>query len=299
MSDALEQAYRHCQGVARIHARNFYYAFRTLPLKKRRAIYAAYAYCRLCDDVADGELPISEKRERFDRIRELLDASMSRDGEAGDLPPEFTALRDAAAAFDIPRAYFEEIIEGVESDLEKTRFADFDELRGYCYKVASVVGLICIEVFGYEDPRAREYAVDMGIALQLTNILRDVKEDADIDRIYIPQDEIARFGVSESDIKAGVLNDNLLSLMKHQADRARDYYRKSQPLFDLIEPRARACPRVLHAAYAAILDRIEESRFDVFSRRIGLSAREKLLITARLWMGSVIPSIPAIGRPSR
>ena len=216
----LDSAYDHCQRVAKEHAKNFYYAFRTLPLHKRRAIYAAYAICRLWDDIADEDAPLSEKRRMFAETRRTLAATLScpsnnplsLEGEGrgeGDIdkpdstltphsspltPPEFIALADATTAFGIPGKYFDEILDGVESDLVKTRFADFSELRDYCYKVASVVGLICIEVFGYDDPSAEGYAVDMGIALQLTNILRDLSEDAERDRIYLPQDEMARFG---------------------------------------------------------------------------------------------------------
>ena len=185
------------------------------------------------------------------------------------------------------------MIDGVESDLTKTRFADFSELRTYCYKVASVVGLICIEIFGYRDPKAaRKYAIDMGLALQLTNILRDLKEDAERYRIYIPQEDLDRFGYSEDDLMRGVVNERFRSLMNYQADRARSYYESSRPLFDLIEPESRACLRLLHTAYGAILDRIEAYGFDVFSQRVGLSVREKLTMTARLWLGSL-----TFGRP--
>ena len=318
----LDSAYDHCQRVAKEHAKNFYYAFRTLPLRKRRAIYAAYAICRLWDDIADEDAPLSEKRRMFAETRRTLAATLScpsnnplsLEGEGrgeGDIdkpdstltphsspltPPEFIALADATTAFGIPARYFDEILDGVESDLVKTRFADFAELRDYCYKVASVVGLICIEVFGYDDPSAEGYAVDMGIALQLTNILRDLKEDADRDRIYLPQDEMARFGYTDEDLKNRVVNEPFRSLMRYQAERARSYYARSRPLFDMVELESRTCLRVLHEAYAAILDRIEQSGFDVYSQRIGLSASEKLLITARLWLGSAALGIPLVRR---
>ena len=316
----LERAYDHCQQVAKEHARNFYYAFRTLPLHKRRAIYAAYAICRLWDDIADDDTPLSEKRRMFAETRRTLASALHvpysdtgsapsnsservhvspsplmGEGEAR-VPLEFLALADATRVFGIPVRYYDDILEGVESDLVKDRFADFSELRDYCYKVASAVGLICIEVFGYEDPRAEGYAVDMGIALQLTNILRDLDEDAERDRIYLPQDEMARFGYTEADLKNRVVNEPFRSLMKYQVDRARSYYERSTPLFDLVELESRTCLRVLHEAYSAILDRIEQSGFDVYSQRIGLSASEKLLITARLWVGNVALGIPVVRR---
>ena len=299
----LERAYDHCQQVAKEHAKNFYYASRTLPAPKRRAIYATYAICRLWDDIADDDAPLSEKRRLFDETRRTLASALSRpvDEETQcnrwlEFPPEFIALADAINAFGIPFRYFDEILDGVESDLVKDRFADFAELRDYCYKVASAVGLICIEVFGYDDPRAEEYAVDMGIALQLTNILRDLDEDAGRNRIYIPQDEMAEFGYTEEDLKNRVVNEQFRLLMKYQVERARSYYQRSRPLFDMVEPESRTCLRVLHEAYAAILDRIEQSGFEVYSQRIGLSAGEKLLITARLWIGSAVLGIPVVRR---
>ena len=296
----LDSAYDHCQRVAKEHAKNFYYAFRTLPPRKRRAIYAAYAICRLWDDIADDDTPLSEKRRMFAETRRTLAATLSGETltphSSPLTPPEFIALADATTAFSIPIHYYDAILEGVESDLVKTRFADFAELRDYCYKVASVVGLICIEVFGYDDPSAEGYAVDMGIALQLTNILRDLNEDAERDRIYLPQDEMARFGYTDQDLKNRVVNEPFRSLMKYQAERARSYYARSRPLFDMVELESRTCLRVLHEAYAAILDRIEQSGFDVYSQRIGLSASEKLLITARLWIGSAALTIPLVRR---
>jgi phytoene synthase len=302
-ADVLDIAYDHCQQVAKEHAKNFYYASRTLPLQKRRAIYAAYAVCRLWDDIADDDAPLSEKRRMFAETRRTLATTLSApshdESDGSNSPhsaPEFIALADATNAFGIPVRYYDEILVGVESDLVKDRFANFAELREYCYRVASVVGLICIEVFGYDDPGAEDYAVDMGIALQLTNILRDLKEDAGRDRIYIPQDEMAEFGYTEEDLKNEIVNDRFRSLMKYQVDRARSHYEKSRPLFDMVELESRTCLRVLHEAYAAILDRIEDSGFDVFSQRIGLSASEKLLITARLWIGSAALGIPVVRR---
>ena len=299
MTSQLEMAYDHCQRVAREQAKNFYYAFRTLPTRKRRAIYAAYAFCRLCDDIADEDMPMEEKRRQFSETRTLLMKSLERNGsqtENDTLPPEFAALSDATATFGIPHHYYTEVIEGVESDLVKTRFETFEELKAYCYQVASVVGLICIEVFGYKDEAAREYAIDMGIAMQLTNILRDIKEDAERDRIYIPLDEMARFGYSEDDLKQGVMDERFRKLMALQVNRARDYYQRSQKLFPLLDAGARACPKVLHVAYRSILDRIDASGYDVFSRRIGLSKLDKILITGRLWAGSLMPSVPILRR---
>ena len=191
MATELEQAYDHCERIARAQAKNFYYAFRTLPARKRRAIYATYAFCRVCDDIADEDRPGDAKRRLMADTRRLL----KQGGNGAVAEPVFMALKDTSESFGIPVRRFEEIIEGVEMDLTRARYRTFDELREYCYRVASTVGLICIEVFGYSDPRAKDYAIDLGLAMQLTNILRDLKEDAQRGRIYIPQDEIARLRV--------------------------------------------------------------------------------------------------------
>ena len=290
MASDLEIAYSHCQRVTKENARNFYYTFRPMPAEKRRGMYAVYAYCRLCDDVADGELPIDEKYRGFEEIRRNLQASEPTVEDA----PMYLALHDAAQRFEIPYLYFEEILQGVEMDMVKSRFASFDELREYCYKVASVVGLVCIRIFGYDDPKAEEHAVDMGIAMQLTNILRDVKEDAERDRIYIPQDEMERYEYTEAELARGALTEGFRSLMAYQAGRARGYFESSRALFPMISADARTCPKLMHATYSGILERIVQADYDVFERRIGISTGTKLLLLARLWTGSLLPK--AFGR---
>ena len=290
MATELELAYSHCQRVTKENARNFYYTFRPMPAEKRQAMYAVYAYCRLCDDIADGELPIDEKYDGFAEVRRNLEASEP----SGDDAPMYRALHDAAARYQIPYRHFEEILQGVEMDMVKSRFASFDELQDYCYMVASVVGLVCIRIFGYEDPKARAYAVDMGLAMQLTNILRDVKEDAERGRIYIPMDEMSRFDYTEGELERGALTDGFRSLMAYQAERARGYFESSRALFPLISADARTCPRLMHATYSGILERIEQAGFDVFSQRIGLSTGAKLLLLTKLWAGSLMPA--AFGR---
>ena len=287
MATELELAYSHCQRVTRENARNFYYTFRPMPYEKRRAMYAVYAYCRLCDDIADGELPLEAKCHGFEEVRRNLQA-----GEpSGEDAPMYRALHDTARRFDIPYRYFEEILEGVEMDMVKSRFASFDELREYCYKVASVVGLVCIRIFGFDDPKAKEYAVEMGLAMQLTNILRDVKEDAERGRIYIPQDEMSRFSYTEAELEQGAITEGFRSLMAYQAQRARMYFDSSRRLFPLISPDARACPELMHATYGGILERIEQSGYNVFERRIGLNRGEKLLLLARLGVRGLLSTL--------
>ena len=286
MATDLDMAYDYCRRVAKAEAKNFYYAFRTLPYAKRRAIYAVYAFCRYCDDVADEDLPPEEKRRLLSETRDRL-----HNPRLAPDDPVFMALEGAIADFGIPRRYLEDVIRGVETDLAVSRFQTFDDLRDYCYLVASTVGLICIEIFGYDDPAAVEYAVDLGLAMQLTNIMRDVKEDADRDRIYIPLDDIAHFGYSERDLMAGLNNANFRALMDFQAARARRYFDSGARLFPLLSRESRACAAVLHQLYSRILDRMEETGYDVFKRRIGLSAGEKILLVARLWAGSMTPNL--------
>ena len=286
MASDLDRAYIHCQRIAKTEAKNFYYAFRTLPTAKRQAIYAVYAFCRYCDDVADDDLPPEEKRRLLAETRDRLhNPRLATDD------PVFMALEDAISTFAIPPSYLEDIIRGVEMDLEVSRFETFEDLREYCYLVASAVGLICIEIFGYEDPVAREYAVDFGIAMQLTNIIRDIREDAERDRIYIPMEDIRRFGYSERELMESRNNEYFRSLMDFQAARTRGYFGSGERLLPLLSRESRACAGVLHQLYSRILDRIESTGYDVFERRIGLSVSEKLLLVARLWVGSMTPNL--------
>ena len=287
MATELDQAYEHCQRVAKHQAKNFYYAFRTLPRRKRRAIYAAYAFCRHCDDIVDEAGTATDKKGRLELTRRHLD---QRDDDQAE-SQVFAALHDAARTFGIPADYFRQVVDGVEMDLTWTRFQTFEELRAYCYKVASVVGLICIEVFGYSDPKAREYATDLGIAMQLTNILRDVKEDADRGRIYIPIEDMESFGYSERELLGRVVDSRFRDLMRFQSERARSYFDSGRRLIPLVEADSRACPSVLHGVYSAILSRIESSGFNVFDERIGLSTGQKLLLAARLWAGTLLPAV--------
>ncbi len=287
----LELAYSHCQRITKENARNFYYSSWLMPPAKRRAMCAVYAYCRLCDDIADGELPLDKKYLGFEEVRQNLRAS-ELSGKDAQI---YRALRDAAQNFRIPHSYFEEILQGVEMDMVKDRFASFDELQEYCYKVASVVGLVCIQVFGYKDPKAKEYAIDLGLAMQLTNILRDVKEDVERGRIYIPQDEMAQFNYTEDELRKGALTDEFKALMAYQAARARGYFDSGRRLFPLISSDTRACLMLMHATYSGILNRIERSGFDVFERRIGLSAGAKLVLLTRIWASRFLPTFSGKG----
>ena len=283
---ALAQAYSHCREVAKREARNFYFAFLTLPRAKRQAIYAVYAFARICDDIADGEASTEAKLTGLADVRRSLERAYDSAPEG----PVFTALADVAATYRIEQSSFQALVGGVEMDTAQNRYATFEDLRRYCYGVASTVGLICVEVFGYARPEARCYAVDLGLAMQLTNILRDIQEDAERDRIYIPQDELARFGYSEENLSSGVVNRSFTDLMRFQAERARSYYSSSARLLPLVPVRSRACISVLHGLYSRLLDRIEARHFDVFHGRVRLGTAEKVLLTAKLWAASLLPA---------
>jgi len=284
----LDLAYAHCRQLTRREAKNFYYAFLTLPLEKRRAIYAAYAFCRHCDDSVDDAASHESKLLALAELQASLEAAYR--GRAPS--PVFLALADAADRYSIPQEYFSEIILGVESDLVKTRYQNFDELRQYCYRVASVVGLVCLQIFQYRDEAAREYAIDLGLAMQLTNIMRDVREDWDMGRVYLPQDEMARFGYTEEHLGTGVRNDAFAALLRFQGERARGYFRSGFRLLPYLSRRSRARPAVLGALYPRVLDRIEESGYNVLGEeRIALTAGEKARMAARAWAASTL-SLP-------
>lgn len=278
MGDALEQAYRYCQELAKREAKNFYYGFTLLPPDKRRAIHAAYAFARGCDDIVDNELEPEEKVCRLEEYRRKLEQSLN------GIPagPVFLALQDAIRRYRIPPEYFYQLLEGVEMDLTVRRYPTFEELRRYCYSVASTVGLTCIEIFGYRDgQQARQHAEDLGIALQLTNILRDIREDAQRDRIYIPQDELERFGYSEADILGGVASEPFRALMRFQVQRARGHFERGRQLLALLPYRSRACTAALQAIDHRILERIAADPASVLRQRVTLSSGEKLALAGR------------------
>jgi phytoene synthase len=255
---ALAQSYEYCQEVTERSKTSFALAIRLLPKEKRRALYAIYAYCRLADDVADDG----------------ADPACLRD------PRLRGAMEDAIERFSIPRKYFDEILVGTKMDLEKTRYETFEELQSYCYHVAGAVGLACLHVFGYEGQEALRHAEDLGTAMQLTNIIRDVKEDAGRDRIYFPREDWRRFGVEEREILAGRLTSGLKSLLEFEVSRARAWFEKGERLLAHVDEKARKCPAAIATVYKALLDRIEARGYDVFSKRVGLTTAQKLKVLA-------------------
>lgn len=285
----LKKAYSYCRTITKARASNFYYAFITLPIHQRRSIYAAYAFCRICDDYSDEGDSVTEKASRLTDFRTKFDTAMN--GTPQD--ELFTALRNSIDVHHIPLHYFHEIIDGMEMDLKYSRYATFEELQRYCYHVASVVGLVCLEIFTYTDQKARDYAVSLGTAMQLTNILRDVAEDAGRGRIYIPQEDLHKFNYTEKELLAGTLNDSFVELMRFEVQRAHSFFEQSHKLESLVPPRPGACISVLRGLYERILKRIEEENYNVFRKRITLPTSQKLMLTGSLWTQSLAKSVRA------
>jgi len=275
---SLDADYERCAEITRRSRSSFYYAFILLTAERRRALNAVYAFCRFVDDIADDE-SIREPASLLTRCREELDRVYA------GVPTRALsrALADSARRFAIPRVHFEEIIAGVEMDLSRTRYQTFEELRPYCYRVASALGLICIEIFGYRNPSAKIYAENLGLALQLTNILRDVREDAARGRIYLPLEDLARFNVSEEEILGGVYSSNFVSLMDFEAKRARELYAAAQMALAAEDRSTLLTAEAMRLIYGALLERIIKSDYRVLDRRHRLSAPHKLYLVGRAW----------------
>jgi len=266
---SVQEAYAEVGRITRREAKNFAYGIMVLPRAKRQAIAAIYAFARRVDDVADGELPPEEKRARLEELRAAL--------EDNHAEPVFVALRDARDRFGIPREPLEALIDGALQDIEQSTYRDFAELRGYCEKVAGAVGLACVPVYGSSDTEhAMTYACDLGIALQLINIMRDVEEDRQLGRVYLPQDELAAFEVEEL-----APSPQFRELMAFEAERARAYLAEGLRLLDSLDRRSALCVGTFAGLYRETLDRIEANAFDVFGEKTRLSAPRKLAVVAR------------------
>jgi phytoene synthase len=284
-SNGIDAAYEYCRELTRREAKNFYYGFMLLPDAQRRAIYSAYAFAREADDIVDAGLPEHEAATKLKAYRQAFDEALLGCPEG----PVFEALCRTISHYKIPREYFFDLISGCETDLVRHRYETFDELQDYCYHVASVVGLISIEIFGYRHgEKARKYAADMGTALQLTNILRDIREDAERGRIYLPLEEVEWFGYSEEELLARRETRDFRRLMMYQADRAREYFRQGRKLLPLLPARARACVGVMASIYSTILDDIDRDPGVVFRRRVSLGTGKKLALAGREMARSLV-----------
>ena len=265
----VEDAYAEVERITRQRARNFAYGIMVLPKPKRRAIAAIYAFAREVDDIADGDAPPEEKRARLAELHGRLDAPP---GE-----PMWVALADARERFPISDKALHDLVDGGLIDLDRQRYETFDELRDYCAHVAGAVGVACIGVYGADQPQVAEA---LGIALQLINVMRDVREDWELGRVYLPQDELAAHGVTEDDIAAGRVTPAWQSLMAYQGARARAYLEEGLGLLRSLDRRSAACVGTFAGLYRATLERIEASGYDVFDGKPRLSLPTKLRIVA-------------------
>ncbi|MBA3544294.1 MAG: squalene/phytoene synthase family protein [Chthoniobacterales bacterium] len=262
--------------ITRASQSNLAFAFISLGKERRRDITIFYAFCRLVDDIADStDLAPEEKARQLSGWRAVLHAP------AEDEPPLAPAVRGLIAKYAITPAMLEEIIDGVEMDLTIARYETFAELRQYCYRVASAVGLVSIEIFGYRNPACREYAIELGLALQVTNILRDVATDLGNDRIYLPREDMARFEYSEADLAQRVYDDRFVRLMQFEAERAHAYFAKAAALLPREDRRRMVSAEIMASIYHTLLRRMEADRFRVFEREYNLSKLAKLLRAAR------------------
>ncbi len=292
MNQQLSHAYAVCRGIARRSAKNFYYGFLVLPSDKRNAFCAVYAFMRHADDISDD--PAVDVREKRQKLNEWLESAKAVfTGKSTD-DPVLMAVADAQKSFKIPVDLFEKLVHGTSLDLEITSTPEapalvcrtFEDLQKYCYYVASVVGLVCIHIFGYEDPKAELLAEDCGLAFQLTNIIRDVKEDSGLGRIYLPDEDLQRFQLGPQQLSPARLGtetkpEQLKPVLEFEADRARRYYESAKWLMELIEPDSRAALWVLVEIYSRLLKKIAERNYDVLTERVRLTTWEKLAVLSR------------------
>ncbi|GIW87377.1 MAG: phytoene synthase [Isosphaeraceae bacterium] len=286
MTSGLDASYRLCEAIARREAKNFYYGFLLLPPGRRRAMCALYAFLRGSDDIADEPAEGVDAAARLAHWQRRLACLEST---PPDEPSIWPALADTVRRFAIPRSYLHAALDGVAMDLRPQVYATFEDLRGYCYRVASAVGLSCLHIWGYDSDggRAEAMAEACGIALQLTNIVRDVREDAARGRVYIPAEDLARFGVAPEELGSGRLDDRLRALLEHQAERAREFYRQGLPLAKLVAPVGRPVFRTIVGIYRSLLDEIERRGYDVWTGRVSLPSWKK----AAIMLGSLIGGV--------
>jgi phytoene synthase len=288
----IEMAYSVCRGIARTAAKNFYYGFVVLPRRKRNALSAVYAFMRRCDDIVDDNTLSTNERhnklaEWLDKVHRALAAQPTDD-------PVLLALADAQRAYQIPIGLLDQLAFGTAADLDGSqsepasgaplaaRYQTFEELRQYCYGVASVVGLVCIRIFGYRDPAAEPLAERCGLAFQLTNIIRDVKEDVAMGRVYFPQEDLVQFGLTPADLAAPRVDVARISpLLALEADRARECYRAGEELVPLVSEDSQPALWVLITIYHRLLEKIASKRYDVFSERVRLTVPEKLTVLGK------------------
>ena len=308
VADKLESAYQHCEVIARNASSSFFRSFRHLPIHKRKAVNSLYAFCRRVDDIVDGDWlpeqdlshldeqaenrsiqlsidkqsePLNDNKNHLSKLRSLLWFRMNLDKiERGEVveEPIFIALSDVVKKFPIELDHLRELVSGMEDDLYCAKYQRFEDLRRYCYRVASTVGLCLVEIYGYNDPNARRHAVEMGIYLQMVNVLRDIQEDLSRNRIYLPTDELSKFGISENDLRSGKLSTSSgwQEFMRHYLDHVMAHRKNAVGLLSLLDKDARYSPSMMCAAYDAIVEEAMKRNGDVFTRRLSMSFYRKL-----------------------
>ena len=280
-TSALERSHRYCHGVTKRHARSFYFASAALPREKKRAAYAVYAFCRYADDLVDRGSPAQGIETVLARLAGEFDRMAA--GEMTE-PPFAPAFGWAVRRFGLDKQPFLDLLEGVAMDLEPLRIADWPQLRDYCYHVASVVGLMMAQIFELRDPAGREQAIELGIAMQLTNIVRDVGEDYARGRVYLPADEMRRHGVAAEDLSAPHPGAALKELLRAQVQRARSYYRRAEGgIAQLADDGSQLTVWLMRHVYAGILDEVERLDYDVLRQRAATSLPRKLQLAVRAW----------------
>lgn len=269
------------QSITKNSGSSFYYTFLFLPEKKKKAMHTVYAFCRITDDIADSlEESDEEKLIKLELWKSELTNALKSNSKFELLNNLSAVIKD----FNMSTEPFFDLIEGVKMDLTKKRYATFDELKIYCYRVASTIGLMSIELFGYQNPKSREYAYNLGIAMQLTNILRDLKTDAEQDRIYIPQEDLLRFNYSEEDLKKYIYNDSFIELMKFESSRAEYFYQKADEHFQNDDSKVLAMGKAMQEIYFKILQRIKKNKFDVFTKNNNLNQFERIFIATKNYL---------------
>jgi len=279
VNESLDASYAHCRMIARQAAKNFYYAFLLLPSEKRRSMFALYAFLRRADDLSDSSQPVETRRAALSAWRKSLEAAL--EGHADD--PILPALADTVARWRIAPNHLLDVLDGVEMDLHTTRYETFDELLVYCRRVASAVGLACLSIWGYDPHAPQTAAVDCGVAFQLTNILRDLKEDAERGRVYLPLEDLRRFDYSVDDLRQGVVDDRFHTLVNFEITRARDYYDRGQAVCRWVDHDARAVCTTMIGTYRALLEEVDRRQDDLLSQRVRISRWRKLWIAGRAW----------------
>ncbi len=282
-SVTIPESYEECHRVAHAARSNFYYAFFLLPKAKQDALVALYAFMRLVDDVADEAGDLAAKQRGLAKWRAALDSAINHDSPVAS--PVLPALIDTVQRYKMPARYLHDLVSGAEMDLTMRTYPTFDRLREYCYRVAGTVGLTCTHVFGFHDPRALDLAEKLGLAFQLTNIIRDVREDYDAGRIYLPEEDLQRYGVSAEDLARSEATLGVRELLRFEADRAWQFYEEGAALFSLIEPESRGALWLLVHTYSALLARMEALDFAVLRGRVRLSRAEKMIFMAKARFG--------------